>query len=158
MNAILMVANRNVTLRTIMGSQTFVKDIPTLVAPQLVKFALEIGILPADGQSPINEKKESEKEPVDQASRGKRISDAIEHIYTRNDPDDFTTGATPKLKSVATQAGLAKVSIKEVKDILDARNKAALEAEMAQKAKAKTTPKAKATKAEVTKDSPDNDL
>ena len=150
MKAVMMVANRDVTLRTLFGSKTFKKDEPALVAPQLVKDALAIGILPVDGKSPIKEEPESEKEPIDQASRTERVRQAIEAIYDANDPDEFTTGATPKLKSVAKRAGLKKVSIKEVKDILTERNEAALKAEMEAKAK-----QAKKKPAE---DPPDNDL
>lgn len=151
MKAIMMVANRNFTLRSIFGSQTFEKDVPTLVAPQLIKFALEKGVLPADGEKLVNEKVETEQEPIDGASRGERIADAIELIYKRNNADDFTTGATPKLKAVAKYAGLKKVSSKEVKDILDARNQAALDAELEEKAKAQATKPA-------AEDPPDNDL
>ena len=154
MKAVMMVANRDVVLRTIRGSQTFVKDEPALVSPHLVESALQIGILPVDAKEKLfPEREETEEEPIDVGSRNEAIRRAIELIYERNDPDDFTTGATPKLKAVAKVAKLKKVNTIEVKAVLDKRNEALLQAELEQSKQKKA-----AAKKAAAEDPPDNDL
>jgi len=148
MKPTLMVCNRDVTLRTIYGSVAFQKDKPRLVPPSLVAEALHIGVLPVDQDKPLFKEKAKEDEPVDPGTRAVRIGEAIEALYAKNNPDDFTAGASPKLVAVAREAGLPKVGSAEVKTYLEKRNKAAFDKAMEQKKAKKKTPAKKAAVAE----------
>lgn len=141
MKALMMICNRTFTLRTIFGSLAFAKDEPRLVAPQMIPEALQRGVLPVDSDEPLFEKDPEVEEPTDPGSRHAAITRAIENIYDRNDPDEFTTGRAPKTISVAKEAGLAKVGAHEIKAVLDKRNKAAYEADLAAQQKIKAVSK-----------------
>ena len=148
MKAVMMICNRNCTLRTTYGSLAFEKDVERLVAPQMVPAALAIGVIAVDSNEPVFAKEAKDPEPLDPGSRTEAITLAIEDIFKRNDPDDFTTGAAPKTTAVAKLAGIGKVGAHEIKTILAKRNLAKHEASMAAiatapKAKSKTAKKAK---------------
>ena len=127
MKAVMMVCtNRSVTLRTSYGSIAFEKDVPRLVAPQMVDKALQIGVLPVDPEEKLFDTPVKENEPIDPGSRMVRIEEAIEDIYERNDPDDFTAGDKPSVKAVQRVSKIPKVSAMDIKTVLDKRNKYAL--------------------------------
>ena len=135
-DAVMMVCTwGNPTLRTEFGSIAFKKDEPRLVAPHMISFALERGIVPVDKEEKLFEDPK-EEEPISHGSRLKAITEAIERIYERNNPDDFTTGATPKIAAVQKESKVPKVSSAEVKKILVERNER-LEARAAADRKAK---------------------
>lgn len=146
MKAVRMICNRNCSLRTTYGSVQFEKDVERLVAPQMVEAALAIGVIAVDPNEPSFKKEAEDPEPMDPGSRNAAITRAIEVIFERNDPDDFTTGASPKTTAVAKQAGIKKVGAHEIKAVLTKRNKAKHEAEMAAKAAASKAPAPKAVK------------
>jgi hypothetical protein len=149
MKPTLMVCNRDVTLRTTYGSIMFEENKPRLVPPSMVADALHIGVLPVDQDQALFKEKAKKDEPVDPGTRAVRIGEAIEALYAKNDPDDFTAGASPKLVAVAREAELPKVGSNEVKTYLEKRNKAAFDKAMEQKkAKKKTPAKKKAAVAE----------
>jgi hypothetical protein len=151
MKAIMMICNRTFALRTIFGSLAFTKDEPRLVAPQMIPEALQRGVLAVDPDEPLFEKDSKDEEPTDPGSRNAAITRAVENIYARNDPDEFTAGRAPKTIAVAKEAGLAKVGAHEIKAILDIRNNAAYEADLINKRKLKEKAKLEET------DPPDNE-
>lgn len=130
MKAIEMVCNRRFSLRTIFGSITFEKDKPRLVSPQMIEKALAAGVLPCDTEAKLFEQEENEQEPTDPGSRNLAISRAIEAIFKDNDPDEFTTGSSPKVTAVVKRSGLSKVGAHEIKVILDKRNQQAFDKQM----------------------------
>jgi hypothetical protein len=134
----------NPDVRTTFGSIKFEKDVPRLVAPHMVTHCLERGITPVDEDAKLFEDSVSPEEPLDVGSRAAAIEKAVEAIIARNDPDEFTAGASPKVQAVAKEANLSKVSASEVKKVLDERNKK-LEANAAALRKAKTESKAAVT-------------
>ena len=152
MKAVLMICNRNCFLRTTYGSLQFEKDVERLVAPQMVPAALAIGVIAVDSNEPVFAKEAKDPEPLDPGSRIEAITLAVENIFERNDPDDFTTGAAPKTVAVAKLAGIGKVGAHEVKAVLTKRNEAKHKASMAELTK--TKPKAE-KKAKV--DPPDDE-
>ena len=152
MQAVKMICNRTCTLRTTFGSVVFEKDVARLVAPQLVEAALGIGVLPVDSNEKLFEPEADPKEAPDAGTRNAMITKAVEAIIAKNDPDEFTAGAAPKLVSIQKRTGLKKVGSHELKKVLDKRNQAALDVEMAGK-------KAEQAKAKTPKeDPPDNEL
>lgn len=130
MKAIMMVCNRSFSLRTIFGSIAFKENEPTLVSPQMVEKALSAGVLPCDADEELFEREETEQEPTDPGTRGAAITRAVENIFARNNPDEFTTGSSPKVVAVAKEANLSKIGAHEIKAVLDLRNKHAFEKQM----------------------------
>lgn len=161
MKAVNMICNRNCTLRTTFGSIQFFEDVERLVAPQMVEAALAIGVkLVNPKDDPFEATPANAQEPTDPGSRLAIITSAVEEMYERNDPNEFTTGSTPKLTDVARISGLTKVSGAEVKKVLTVRNKRIEEAAAEAKRLDNETKiaKKKAAKAKKNEDPPDNEL
>jgi hypothetical protein len=133
MKAVNMICNRTCTLRTTFGSIAFEKDVARLVAPQLVEAALKIGVLTADPKEKLFEPEKDEEEAHDLGTRNAMITKAVEAIIEENNPDEFTTGSSPKLVAIQKRTGLKKVGSHELKKVLDKRNQAALDADVKQK-------------------------
>jgi len=153
MNALMMVCDRTCFLRTTFGSLKFIKGQERLVAPNMIAAAIAIGVKAVDEDAKIFEEPEPEV-PLDSGSRSTAVAKAIEAIYERNDPDDFTTGSSPKVTAVVKLSGLPKVSAFEIKAYIDARN-IKLEAEAVENRKKKAADKA--ARAAGVEDPPDDD-
>lgn len=88
----------------------------------MISAALERGITPVDDAKPLFTDAPKPDEPLDPGTRAVRIETAIEAIFDRNNPDEFTTGATPKVKAVQKESGIPKISASEIGVILAERN------------------------------------
>jgi hypothetical protein len=156
MKAVKMICNRNCSLRTTYGSVEFEKDVERLVAPQMVPAALAIGVIAVDSNEPVFAKEADDPEPLDPGSRMEAITFAIEDIFKRNDPDDFTTGSSPKTIAVAKLAGIGKVGAHEIKQVLTKRNEAKHKVSMAELTKG-TTVKTETAVKKAKADPPDDE-
>lgn len=104
----LFVLGRNYVLVSKSGRAIeFVKGKPVHVPPDVIKEAIGIGALPADGADAEQFFKEPEltKAPSDPQERGERIVEVIRKLVERNDRDDFTAAGYPNAKVVSKLLG-----------------------------------------------------
>ena len=93
-------------VRTTFGSLRFDPDEPRLVAPNMINECLARGVEMADdAPPPVEEEHTPEPEPQEQIARADAISKAVEAIYARNNPDEFTATGTPKIIAVQRETG-----------------------------------------------------
>lgn len=109
-----LVLNRNYTLTSTLGhSIEFVKGVPTHVPPAMYRAALEIGAMPADGESVDVLEDSKPAAPIDPAERAELIMMAIKDIVARNEREDFTAAGAPSVQAVTKAVGF-KVASSEI--------------------------------------------
>ncbi len=114
----MMVLNRNFTLRTTLGHVIgFKKDEPIDVPEPVVDAAMNCGaqaVDPAEVDKRVEDQEKSEQLPPEPqgAEREKIIADAIVKLVKRNHSTDFTAAGSPQTTSVEGVVGF-KVSAAE---------------------------------------------
>jgi len=102
----LLVANRNVTVRTKLGHTIkFEKDVPKQVPDMVIGHCMEVGVVPVEDEY-------KPEEPVPQSSpqgdpRIKEMMDAINVLRKRNERNDFTAAGKPDLRAMRGALGWA---------------------------------------------------
>lgn len=99
------VANRNIRVATLSGHIfIFKKDEPVYVPPAVRHEMLQYGILPVDGDLPVQEDKPRSSDPVGE-ERFSLLLEAIAEVVLKNDSDDFTASGMPKNSALEKVAG-----------------------------------------------------
>jgi len=95
------VANRNVTISTATGhALSFKKDVPQLVPPIMRQELLQHGILPVNGDLPIEKEKDEEALPPIGDERTEAIDGAIRRLVDENDRASFGASGVPHVRAI----------------------------------------------------------
>lgn len=102
-----MILHRNHHLVTTAGHAVyFNKGKKTYVPPVIVKDAVAIGAIMAEGEAlDFDEPKDINLGPTDPAERQKAIFDAFERVVAHNNRDDFMASGAPSVYAVARETG-----------------------------------------------------
>lgn len=99
--AIEMVANRNVTVRSLSGHViAFKKDTPTRVPATMITECMAVGIVPTDtGGEFVSEERPKTTAPQGM-DREEELRNAINLLRERNERSDFTGAGRPDLRAL----------------------------------------------------------
>lgn len=126
------VLNRDKVLASTMGHVIhFVKGEPVFVPKSVVREAMAIGAVPADGDdAPVNEAPAPDAPPTSPEERAERIMEGILQLVKRNQRGDFTAANNPSATALSDLIKF-KVDAKEIAPVWQQYHNDLAEAETA---------------------------